>query len=131
MGAAVGVAPKMNTTVPSRIRSVQSVAQRENRSVQPMNTTVSGVNTTKTNTTHEWDAAPVVKAADTGKRIEIRYNRRKGKEDYYYWVYRWAAEVDGKPVKRPSGTYVRNYEYGGKLETIGDKERLGRYEARK
>lgn len=83
------------------------------------------------NTTDEWDIAPVVVAADTGKRIEIRYNRRKAKEPYYYWVYRWAAkDADGRPAKRPSGTYIRHYEYGGKLETI-DRERLGRYEARK
>jgi len=97
-----------------------------------MNTTVSGVSTTEVNTTEvsTWDAGPSVRAEDTGKRIEIRYNKRKGKEPYYYWVYRWPAEKDGKPVKRPSGTYVRNYEYGGKLETIG-RERLERYEARK
>lgn len=83
------------------------------------------------NTTNEWDAAPVVVAADTGKRIEIRYNKRKNTEPYYYWVYRWPArDDDGNPVKRPSGTYVRKYEYGGKLETI-DRERLERYEARK
>lgn len=87
-------------------------------------------NTTELNTTNEWDAAPVVKAEDTGKRIEIRYNKRKAKEPYYYWVYRWPAVENGKPVKRPSGTYVREYTYGGKLETI-DKERLERYEARK
>ena len=119
--ASVGAAATVNTTPHNR--SVQSVAQRENRSVQ-------SVNTTDLNTTNEWDAAPVVKAADTGKRIEIRFNRRKGKDPYYYWVYRWPAEKDGKPVKRPSGTYVRKYEYGGKLETV-DRERLERYEARK
>lgn len=98
-----------------------------------MNTTVSAVNTTNVNTTKEWDAAPDVEAADTGKRIEIRYNKRKAKEPYYYWVYRWAAEEDGKPVKRPSGTYVRNYEYGGRLNSLEriNKERLDRYEARK
>lgn len=88
------------------------------------------MNTTELNTTNEWDAAPVVKAADTGKRIEIRYNRRKAKEPYYYWVYRWAAkDANGQPVKRPSGTYIRHYEYGGKLATV-DRERLERYEAR-
>ena len=123
----------MNTTVPARIRSVQSVAQRENRSVQSVNTTVLAVNTTEVNTTNEWDAGPTFKAASTGKRIEIRYNKRKAKEPYYYWVYRWAAEQDGKPVKRPSGTYVRNYEYGGRLKSLEtvNKERLERYEARK
>lgn len=122
--AAVGV----NTTVSNR--SVQSNPQRENRSVHKMNTTVTAVNTTAVNTTNEWDVAPKVQAADTGKRIEIRYNKRKAKEPYYYWVYRWAAEENGKPVKRPSGTYIRHYEYGGKLETV-DRERLKRYEARK
>jgi hypothetical protein len=98
-----------------------------------MNTTVSAVNQPELNTTNEWDAGPTFKAADTGKRIEIRYNKRKAKEPYYYWVYRWAAEVDGKPVKRPSGTYVRNYEYGGRLKSLEavNKERLDRYEARK
>jgi hypothetical protein len=99
-----------------------------------MNTTVlqsePAVNTTDLNTTNEWDAAPVVVARDTGKRIEIRFNKRKNTEHYYYWVYRWPAVENGKPVKRPSGTYVRKYEYGGKLETV-DKERLDRYESRK
>jgi hypothetical protein len=113
----------LNTT-PSN-RSVQSGSQRENRSVQ-LNTTVLAVNTTPVNTTNEWDAAPNVQAVSTGKRIEIRYNKRKSKEPYY----RWAAEENGKPVKRPSGTYIRKYEYGGKLSTIA-QERLDRYEARK
>ena len=124
-----GEAARLNTTEgPPQNRSVQSNYQRENRSVQSMNTTVSAVNTA-----NEWDVAPVVKALDTGKRIEIRYNKRKAKEPYYYWVYRWAAEEDGKPVKRSSGTYVRNYEYGGRLKSLEtvDKERLERYEARK
>lgn len=123
----------LNTTEgPPQNRSVQSNSQRENRSVQ-LNTTVLAVDPAAMNTTNEWDARPTFKAADTGKRIEIRYNKRKAKEPYYYWVYRWAAEENGKPVKRPSGTYVRNYEYGGRLNSLEtvDKERLERYEARK
>lgn len=127
----------MRTPGPGYAPVERSVQSDKNRSVQSMNTTVlesshapREKNTTELNTTNEWDAAPVVKAEDTGKRIEIRYNKRKAKEPYYYWVYRWPAVENGKPVKRPSGTYVREYTYGGKLETI-DKERLERYEARK
>src|SRR5690606_15871668 len=110
----------------------------KNRSVQPMNTTVleanhapPEMNTTELNTTNDWDRGQTFEAAETDKRIEIRFNKRKNKEPYYYWVYRWPArDDDGNPVKRPSGTYVRKYTYGGKLETI-DKERLEKYEARK
>ena len=127
MVVATAAAKSMNTTVVSEpeSRSVQFAPER-NRSVQPLNTTVLGLNTTD-----EWDVAPEVQAADTGKRVEIRYNKRKAKEPYYYWVYRWAAkDADGKPIVRASGTYVRHYEYGGKLVTV-DRERLERYEARK
>ena len=90
------------------------------------------MNTTELNTTDndDWQRGRGFEAANTEKKIEIRFNRRKGKEPYFYWVNRWPArDDDGNPVKRPSGTYVRKYAYGGKLSTV-DKERLKRYEPR-
>ncbi len=90
------------------------------------------MNTTDLNTTDndDWQRGRDFEAANTEKKIEIRFNRRKGKEPYYYWVNRWPArDDDGNPVKRSSGTYVRKYAYGGKLSTV-DKERLKRYEPR-
>jgi hypothetical protein len=91
------------------------------------------LNTTVLTTTDvdEWDSGAQVEAADTDKRIEIRYNKRKAKDPYYYWVYRWPAkDIYGNPVKRPSGTYVRKYRYGGKLATLKDIERLDQYKRR-
>jgi hypothetical protein len=85
-------------------------AAPKKRSVKPENRVVN----TTFNTT-DWGTS--IEAKSTGKRVEIRFNRRKKSEHYFYWVWRWQEkDKDGNPVKRPSGTYVSRYEYGGKID---------------
>src|SRR5690606_15478590 len=83
---------EMRTPGPGYAPVERSVQSDKNRSVQPMNTTVleanhapPEMNTTELNTTNDWDRGQTFEAAETDKRIEIRFNKRKNKEPYYYW----------------------------------------------